>query len=336
MSEDQPQLTLLDRLVELLANAMNAVGLNGTRLQWKWRQRRHQLGEQGLRTEMTWRSAKGKHKMCRSCRALVDRSARTCPECGASLAGIQAPGMGRAISNAMPGLSSATSLIMLVNGALFVLMMMWPGGEQESGFGRLMRFDGYTTFRFGAANQFAVLQAGEWYRVVAANFLHGGLIHFGFNTYVLLQLGPLVERLFGTHRFWVFYLVTGISGMAAATVFRPNPVVGASASICGLVGLLLAYSMRDKTGAAEHLKRAMLQFSFMILIISFFPGISLEAHAGGFATGFVIGWVGLFTGRQDERAAKAWQLASLAGIAIVLYSFYQVALRGEELLRYFG
>ena len=70
----------LDRAVEKLAHALNALGLNGTRLLWKWNRRRQRLGEAGLKTEILWRSAQGKHKMCPSCRALIVRSANTCPD----------------------------------------------------------------------------------------------------------------------------------------------------------------------------------------------------------------------------------------------------------------
>ena len=85
MSTEQEPPGPADRLVELLARGMTAVGLNGTRLLWRWRQHKLKRAEAGLRGEIFWRSAKSKHKMCRSCRALVPRDASTCPDCGTRL-----------------------------------------------------------------------------------------------------------------------------------------------------------------------------------------------------------------------------------------------------------
>ena len=42
---------------------MNAVGLNGTRLRWKWNQKRAQIRETGFRTELLWRSARTKQSL---------------------------------------------------------------------------------------------------------------------------------------------------------------------------------------------------------------------------------------------------------------------------------
>ena len=121
---DENQKGLLDRVVFFIADTLDALGLNGTRLRWKWNQKRVQLGASGLRAEKLWRSARSKHKMCPSCRALVSRSAQTCEECGTPLASVRAPGLGRLIANVLPGATAATSLILLVNGFWFLMTMM--------------------------------------------------------------------------------------------------------------------------------------------------------------------------------------------------------------------
>ena len=94
-----------------MARLMDAVGLNGTRLRWKWNQRRLKLAEGGARAEVLWRSTRGKHKMCPSCRALVARGARRCDDCGTDLGTVSTPGLGRMFSNLLPGATAATSLI---------------------------------------------------------------------------------------------------------------------------------------------------------------------------------------------------------------------------------
>ena len=98
------------------------------------------------------------------------------------------------------------------------------------------------------------------------------------NSYALLQLGPLVEQEYGRDRFVVCYVLTGIAGFFASQIFRSH-TVGASASLSGLVGLLLVYAYRHHGGST--FKQVMLQNAILLLIISFaFPIVDWRAHLG--------------------------------------------------------
>ena len=121
MAQDDEKPDVLDQAVAGLAQVMDAVGLNGRRLRWKWEQRRTRLRETAVDREMLVRSAKGRHKMCPACRALVEKSASRCTQCGEVLSGVRGPGVGRLLTNLLPGVSGAVSLLMLVNGFWF-----WP------------------------------------------------------------------------------------------------------------------------------------------------------------------------------------------------------------------
>jgi len=319
---------VLDELVALLARAMDAVGLNGRRVLWRWNQRKNRMAEQKQGASVMLRSARGTHKMCPSCRALVPRSARTCTECGASLTGVSAPGFGRVLAQIFPGATAATSLILLVNGFWFVMMIMAQikaGGG--GGLGLLRAFGGQLLYRFGAGYGMAVLR-GEWWRLITPIFLHGGILHFGFNSYVLLQLGPLVESEYGRERFWVVYLACGIAGNVLATVFGPQTlVVGASGAIFGLVGLLIVHSGRRGGFGGRQLRSRLVQWAFFMFVISLMPGISFAAHAGGFLGGLVLGWV-VPPGELRRRASiRAWDLVAIACALLVLFSFYRIAVQ---------
>ena len=76
---DDPTPSLGDRLVEWLARGVDALGLDGRRLRWRWARRRVALGETAARGEQALRAARGRHKMCPACRALVPRSAEVSP-----------------------------------------------------------------------------------------------------------------------------------------------------------------------------------------------------------------------------------------------------------------
>lgn len=327
MSEKEDR-GLLDELVDLLARAMDSVGLQGTRLRWRWNQRRRNMGETKLQSSLMMRSARGRHKMCPSCRALVPRSARTCAECGADLSSVSVPGLGRFLANLLPGATATTSLLLLVNGFWFAMMMMVQVKTGEASL--LGAFGRELSYRFGSGWAPAILH-GEWWRLITPIFLHGGLIHFFFNSMVLLQLGPMVQELYDARRFWVIYLVSGILGNVAATVFNPRGgVVGASGAIFGLIGLLMIYGWRRGGVAGRQLKSFMARWAIIMFIISVLPGISFVAHAGGFLGGIILGMAVPYGHFRNRSSARIWEALSLAGVLLVLFAFLQVALQARQ------
>lgn len=336
MTDDRAP-TLLDRAVELLARAMDAVGLNGTRLRWKWYRRRRDVGEAGMRAEMVVRSARTAYKMCPSCRALVARSAWRCTECGEGLSRVRAPGLTRIIGNVFPGATATTGLILLANGLMFVAMVLVPveipGIEPTSAFGRVMRFDGGTLLRFGSGIPELTFGAGEWWRLITPLFLHGGLIHFLFNSMALLSLGPLAEEEYGTERFAFIYLASGVVGTIVAQLIGGVRTVGASGAICGLLGLLLVHGWRRGGAYGESLRQAMLRNTVLLVVLSLLPGIDWRSHLGGFLGGGVLGFVVPSGAFRSRSSATFWGALEAALLLIVLAAFLMMALRGDDTLR---
>jgi rhomboid family protein len=83
--------------------------------------------------------------------------------------------------------------------------------------------------------------------LVSATFLHAGILHLVGNMIYLAVLGPALEARLGRARFLLAYVGCGGLGLLceAAWLLRQNPdlaylpIVGASASISGLMGLFL-------------------------------------------------------------------------------------------------
>ena len=152
---------------------------------------------------------------------------------------------------------------------------------------------------------------------------------------VLFSLGPIVEELYGTERFWIIYLLSGISGnLVSQLVSSHTNVIGASGAICGLIGLLLAYGMRRGGSGGEQIKRGMMRYAVYILIFSLLPGISLLSHAGGFAGGLLLGFVVPAGAIRDRSRNMTWQLLSMAGVLLVLFVFYQVSVHGQDFAKH--
>ena len=324
---------LTDRLIEMLARALDALGGNGTRLRWRWNRRRRDLGEAGLRTEVLARSAAGQFKMCPACRALVPRSAWKCTECGAGLASVRAPSIGRLVSNVLPGATAVTGLLFLLNGLLFLLVLLLPVAD-ASGPSRIMRFDIASLVRYGAGFGPFTFGLGEWWRLVTPIFLHGGLLHIAFNTMVLLQLGPLVEQEYGTERFLFVYVATGIAGNVLSQTLGRRPTVGASSAILGLIGLLLVYGLRRGGVFGRNLSSSIGRYAIYVFVFSLLPGVDFLSHAGGFACGAFLGLVvppGTF---RNRGTAAVWEALALVTVVVVLASFWMMATHGEDALRY--
>src|SRR2546421_4272634 len=258
-------------------------------------------------------------KICPACGALVGISATRCHECGASLRFSLA-----ALSKKLSGLfgeqeTPVTSALLVANilmfGISWVALVNEGGG---GGFRILWGMGGETVYRLGASHPFPVFVGHEWWRLVTAMFLHGGLIHIGFNMMSLMQLGPALEELYGSARYLFLYVATGAFGFLISAWFG-NFSLGASGALLGLVGVMLAITTR-RGGAYMRELRSRLISSVVILFILGFSGVGIDnyAHFAGLLAGFGLGK--LFADRQPMNASErrtAYALGWLAGLAVV-------------------
>jgi membrane associated rhomboid family serine protease len=96
----------------------------------------------------------------------------------------------------MPGLSAAVRSLVIANSIVFAIGLLLP----QVG----ARTIDWFAFWFPRHENFGVWQ------VVTYMFLHGGIAHILFNMFALVSFGVLLERLWGTRRFLVFYFLCGI------------------------------------------------------------------------------------------------------------------------------
>jgi membrane associated rhomboid family serine protease len=174
---------------------------------------------------------------------------------------------------------------------------------------------GQSAVRFGMMPS-AIALGGEWFRLLTAAFLHGGVIHIAFNMYILWLIGQQLERVLGHSRFLALYLVSAIGGSVASYAFSPfhTVSVGASGAVFGLMGALVVTGRRLRFDVSQ-----MLVLIGLNTIIGFVvPGIDWRAHMGGLATGAIIAAV---YARAPRRGRSAWQWT---GVAIVLVAALMV------------
>ncbi|MBI4508752.1 MAG: rhomboid family intramembrane serine protease [Deltaproteobacteria bacterium] len=134
---------------------------------------------------------------------------------------------------------------------------------------------------------------GEGWRVVTANFLHGGLTHLLCNAIGLLVLGRMCENIFGRSAFLALVVATGISAQGLSTLLVPAVSVGISGPIFGILGALIAFHVRHRSEVPPMHRGTLLAlvvWTGWSLASGFFdPEMDNWAHTGGLLGGLVLG-----------------------------------------------
>ncbi len=172
--------------------------------------------------------------------------------------------------------------------------------------------------------------------LVTSCFLHGSILHLGFNLLVLWQVGPFLERMVGPARFLPLYLGAGIMGSAfsaiAGRLFGASLSIGASGAICGLIGAMLILGARTQ-GWRGPLARQMagwLAFLFVLGLAKNLQGgmvqVDNAAHIGGALGGVIIAasWR-----RGVTYTPRMQRVIVGAGVAVVIVTSLVVFVRNR-------
>lgn len=144
-------------------------------------------------------------------------------------------------------------------------------------------------FEVGGATTDSILNDEVW-RIATAMFLHAGFIHLTYNMVTLFIMGMMVEPIFGSVRYTVIYLASGVGAALLSMAFLdPSTVhVGASGAIFGVMGAMWAVWIRDRKKHGDY-PLLFLCFGGISLLLGLMPGINNWAHIGGLVTGFALG-----------------------------------------------
>lgn len=273
-------------------------------------------------------SAERKSILCPNCRKLISSDEPSCPYCG-----LNRPGMHN-IAGFIRNLlftSDPVKTIIFINIVFYVLALFLNPGEIFSNRGGVFEFlspSSKSLFLLGATGTIPVFQFHRYWTIISASFLHGSILHIIFNMMALSQLGPFILREFGFYRFINIYILTGIAGFIASLLFGVSFTIGASASICGLIGAILYYGKsRGGTYGQAIYKQAMGWVAGLIIFGVLISGINNWAHAGGLLSGILFAFL---MGYSDKRMETAWHkllayacILITAGVLIwaIVYSF---------------
>lgn len=143
------------------------------------------------------------------------------------------------------------------------------------------------TLVFAKVNQ--LIMAGQYWRLITPAFFHGNLMHLAVNCYSLYNIAPSLERLTGSSRLVVTYLIAAIAGNVASFYGSPAPSLGASGAVFGLGGALAMYFYQNKSlygKKSEYVLKQLWQTLLINMVYGFAnPRIDNYGHIGGLVGG---------------------------------------------------
>jgi rhomboid protease GluP len=293
--------------------------------------------------------------MCRNCGAIIGGGQQQCAVCGNSTAGPTDARQQQAAAGDSETVRFARSIlsrpykftIALLVANIFVFILMW----QSSGIPLSMTtpVPAEVLLPFGAKLNSYIYNQHQWWRFVTPMFLHVNLLHLLVNMYSLWIVGPYVEKLYGSARFVVIWVLTGVAGvMASYLTVRPGlgagaitgfifkvsdtPSAGASGALFGLVGVLFVFGIRFRRELPEGFKRAFGTGLLPMIVLNLFIGYVLRgfidnaAHLGGMLSGALLA-LAINYKRPGEASGGAvvWRVLQIAAIVLVAVSFIMTA-----------
>jgi rhomboid protease GluP len=277
--------------------------------------------------------------VCASCRSLVGVNDDVCYNCGRRNPGLWGFGpMLRAFGNDL----GFVTVVVYGCSALYVISLAFTvalgGNIMGSGNPLTMLSPAWQVeMMMGAAGGVPVFEAGRWWTIFSASWLHGGVLHILFNMLWVRQLGPATADIYGPGRMIIIYFVAGAVGFLISSLagyymyWMPIPflrgapmTVGASAAIFGLLGALVHYGRR---GGSSIIRAEAMGYALTLGIMGFIlPGVDNYAHGGGFLGGYLASlWLDpLKPERMDHLflAALCLGVSALSILASVVAAFY--------------
>ncbi len=230
-----------------------------------------------------FKSQKTGSVLCAGCGSLVGVNDERCMNCGRWNPGLW--GYAPMLRKLGMDLGFTQMVVWGCVGLYVAMLLIDPKQIGMGGFLSLLSPSFRAEFLFGASGVLPVFGYGRWWTFLSAAWLHGHLMHVGFNMMWIRQLSPATAEAYGPSRMVIIYTVSSIAGFLLSTLAGTQLTVGASAPIFGLLGALIHYGRR---GGSSLLGRQAVGYAVILFIFGLvFPGVDNYAHAGGFVGGYL-------------------------------------------------
>jgi rhomboid protease GluP len=213
-----------------------------------------------------------------------------------------------------------TMIFIGVNVGVFVLMCLAGGLAVTS-------VDPAVLIGVGAKQNNLISEQHEYWRLITCIFIHIGFIHLFLNNYALWIIGQEIEQIYGSARFVVLYLVTGVIGSLGSYVFSPQATsAGASGAIFGLFGVMATFAFRYRKEIPPMLSREIRRRVLPIIAINLLFGFSVKivdnaAHIGGLLSGVALALVVPYMRPNERVTPLIWRALQAVCLVVILVSF---------------
>ncbi len=168
---------------------------------------------------------------------------------------------------------------------------------------------------------------GEWFRMIMPMFLHGGFWHIALNTIALYRYGPATEVQYGHANYGTLYLLSGVGGIAFSQIFGGHHSIGASTSLFGVMGALLALTILRVPVLKYAYRNSEVRGHTFWIVLMYLAGVcgmlgnvDNWGHLGGLVFGLIIG--GFF---EIWRKQRRLALPLVLTVAVLLGSVVAAA-----------
>lgn len=268
--------------------------------------------------------------LCPNCRKLISRDESPCPYCG-----LPNPGSRLSSRFHLPNLLDPRQFItyaIILNVFMFVLsILISPTSTRLSANPLNFLSPGNASLiLLGATGTIPIDRFHRWWTLISANFLHGSILHLLFNMLAFRQIAPLILQEYGVSRTTVIFLSSGVAGYLISYIAGIRFTLGASASVCGLIGAALYYGKSRGGYFGEIVYRQVAGWAVGIFIFGFlFPGINNWAHGGGLLSGLFAAFLLGYNERIRESSihrtlAVLSSLAALGSLAWAIVSAFLI------------
>ncbi len=173
----------------------------------------------------------------------------------------------------------------------------------------------------------------QYWRFITYGFVHGGIGHLLMNMMALLNMGALLENMFGHKKFALVLFLSTFAGGLLVHVTGSELVVGLSGGLYGLMALIVVLAWRNNWFANRNIANSLLQTLFINLLINLMPTVSVTGHLGGFICGGLLG-LALTMPKQERKSVYYYNLI-VANVALIcILSVF--ALRDTRIIQFYS
>lgn len=239
--------------------------------------------------------------LCYACGKLNRVDASACFYCGRRNPGLW--GFGPAIGRLVGGLDFAALVTVVAVTAYIASLALDPRAAlAPRGVFDLFAPGGGALIALGMAGA-VPWQAGHWWTVLTAIYLHGSLLHILFNLLWIRQLLPDVEEVYGQARTIVIFTLSGAAGFLFSNAAGNPFTLGASGAVFGVLGAMVWYGRRRGGLFGAAVLRQYGSWALILFVVGLLPGMRVDnwGHAGGFLGGML---GALLLGAGDRHAER--------------------------------